>query len=222
MDGIIPAAGIASRMRGIPKFLLPCDEVYTTLIEAHILNLSKICETIWIPTRPELIILLESLGIAKDRIVVLPMQTENMTQTVQRVVKISKADYFQLVMPDTYFYGEQPYFTLNQKPALAELACWKIRKDQKGKLGQVKIEGDVVHDLQDKDPNCSYEYAWGSLSFQAELMSYANQSDPHIGYAVKNALISGNFISAKKIIGKYFDCGTPKEYLSMLDEVLKN
>ena len=28
MDGILPAAGIASRMRGIPKFLLPTDREY--------------------------------------------------------------------------------------------------------------------------------------------------------------------------------------------------
>jgi UTP-glucose-1-phosphate uridylyltransferase len=46
-------------------------------------------------------------------------------------------------------------------------------------------------------------------------------SEPHIGYAVKNALVSGNKIGAKKIEGKYFDCGTPSEYISLLSEVLK-
>ena len=220
MDAIIPAAGLATRMRGIPKFLLPCDDSYTTLIELHISQLLEHCETIWIPTRPELVLLLDSLGLAKDRVVILPMQTENMTQTVMKVLQISNQQHFQLVMPDTFFFGEKPYGTLNPAPKIAELACWEIRPDQRGKLGQVLIEDKNVIQMKDKDPQCLFEHSWGALTFSRELVNYADLNDPHIGYAVRSALLSGETISASIMHGKYFDCGTPSEYLNMLEEVL--
>jgi hypothetical protein len=221
MDAIIPAAGLASRMRGIPKFLLPCDTSYTTLIEMHIENLLPICETIWIPTRPDLVVLLDSLGLAKDRVIILPMSTENMTQTVNRVLKVSSAAHFQLIMPDTYFHGDKPYQMLNSSPPVADLACWEIRSDQIGKLGQVDISTDGnVDDMQDKNPNCNYSHSWGALVFARKLMNFAKDSDPHIGYAMKAALTSGEIMSANIINGKYFDCGTPNEYLSMLREIM--
>jgi hypothetical protein len=221
MDAIIPAAGLATRMRGIPKFLLPCDDTYTTLIELHISQLLEQCETIWIPTRPELVLLLDSLGLAQDRVVILPMQTENMTQTVQKVTQISKQEYFQLIMPDTFFFGEKPYALLDPEPSIVELACWKIRDDQKGKLGQVLIENNEVKEMKDKDPNCLFEHSWGALSFSRKLLSFANTTDPHIGYAVRSALASDMRISAKVMSGEYYDCGTPSEYLSMLENVIQ-
>ena len=93
-DAILPAAGSASRMRGLPKFLLPCDAEYTTLIERHISELLKVCETVWIPTRPEQTILLETLGLSSDRVVIVPMTTSSMTQTVLRLCAISGAARF--------------------------------------------------------------------------------------------------------------------------------
>jgi choline kinase len=220
MDAIIPAAGMATRMRGIPKFLLPCDSSYTTLIESHIAELLKVCETVWIPTRPELVLLLDSLGLAKDRVVILPMQTENMTQTVLKVSKISNSNYFHLVMPDTFFFGEQPYEFLSKEPQLVDLACWRIRNDQKGKLGQVLISDGVVTEMRDKDPLCDFEHSWGSLTFNKILLDYSNLTDPHIGYAIKSALVAGEPVKAKIMRGKYFDCGTPLEYVDMLREVI--
>jgi hypothetical protein len=221
LDALIPAAGLATRMRGIPKFLLPCDNSYTTLIELHISQLLEQCETIWIPTRPELVLLLDSIGLAQDRVVILPMQTENMTQTVQKVLQISKQEHFQLVMPDTFFFGEKPYALLDPEPAIADLACWKIRDDQKGKLGQVLISDNKVQEMKDKDPDCLFEHSWGALSFSRKLLSFANTTDPHIGYAVRSALSSGMTISAKVMSGEYYDCGTPSEYLNMLESVIQ-
>jgi len=220
MDAIIPAAGLASRMRGIPKFLLPCDDSYTTLIELHIAQLLEVCENIWIPTRPELVLLLDSLGLAKDRVIILPMQTENMTQTVLKVLSIAQAEYFQLVMPDTYFFGEKPYKQLSATSSLVDLACWSIREDQKGKLGQVLINDGKVEDMRDKEKNCDFPHSWGALLFHRTLLGYAEPTHPHIGYAVEAGMRNGEKVTAKTIQGKYFDCGTPSEYLQMLQEVL--
>jgi UTP-glucose-1-phosphate uridylyltransferase len=52
------------------------------------------------------------------------------------------------------------------------------------------------------------------------LLDYCSLEDPHIGYGVKNALLMGKKISATKIEGEYFDCGTPTEYLEMLRRIL--
>lgn len=223
MDGIVPAAGLATRMRGIPKFLLPCDEIYTTLIEFHIQNLLKKCETIWIPTRPELVHLLDSLNLPSERVVILPMTTENMTQTVSRVVSIAKASEYLLVMPDTFFLGESPYTSSYQLgEEIAHLYCWKIRPDQKGKLGQVSADTDgIVLDMQDKNPDCDFPIAWGSIMFRSELINHSNNHEPHIGYSVRNALKSDQKITSAIVNGKYYDCGTPAEYLTMLHEVIR-
>lgn len=223
MDAIVPAAGLATRMRGIPKFLLPCDDKYTTLIELHIQNLLERCDTVWIPTRPELVHLLDSLNLPAEKVVILPMTTANMTQTVARVVSIARATEYLLVMPDTFFLGESPYTSLVKlDESLVHLYCWNIRDDQKGKLGQVKSSNDgIVLDMQDKNPRCDFPTAWGALMFKSDLMDYAQQNEPHIGYAVRNALLQKGKVTSETMAGKYFDCGTPSEYLSMLQEVFQ-
>jgi hypothetical protein len=220
MEAIIPAAGSALRMRGLPKFLLPCDTKYQTLLEKHIDELLNLCETIWIPTRPEYKFLLESLGVLNKRVVCIPMVTRSMNETVLEVLKISTEKYFHLAMPDTYFKGESPYSKLSLEPPLADVACWKIRPEQKGKLGQVNVIDNRIFDIIDKDPSCEFEYSWGSLTFDRNLLGYTTIKDPHIGFALKNALENGEFLSAKIIDGKYFDCGTPIEYITMVKEVM--
>ena len=79
VDLILPAAGLATRMRGLPKFLLPIDNKYTTLIENHINNATKNKEikNIWIPTRPDLKPILESLDL--NSVNIITMTTSSMT-----------------------------------------------------------------------------------------------------------------------------------------------
>ncbi len=218
MNAILPAAGSATRMRGIPKFLLPFDLSGRSLIELHVENLLHVSNIIWIPTKPEFIFLLDALNFPADRVRIVPAVTENMTQTVQKIVDLDPSDYFQLVMPDTYFHGQLPYSTMKSKPEFVDLACWEIRKDQRGKLGQVKVENTKVIAIEDKNPNCEFDHSWGALTFNRDLMSLSKTSDPHIGFAVKSAVDKGLSVTCTIIQGKYFDCGTPSEYFSMLSE----
>ena len=219
VDAILPAAGLATRMRGIPKFLLPADHRYRTLIELHIESLLNVAETIWIPTRPEQVLLLDSLGITQEKVVVVPMTTATMNHTVRRILEISSAQTFALVMPDTRFIGNKPYEALRttNNNTMAKLALWEIRSSQKGKLGQVKLDANKqIIDMQDKDPACPYPYAWGALSFQRELAPFIHPADPHVGYALKAALAAKCSLESEIIDGQYFDCGTPQEYIEML------
>jgi hypothetical protein len=207
-------------MRGMPKFLLPCDNTYQTLIENHVYQLLDISEIVWIPTRPEFEFLITALGFPQDKVRTIPMITDNMTQTIQQILEIDNSQHFQLVMPDTYFQGSQPYLILDRQPDVADLACWLIREEQKGKLGQVELSNSQLISIQDKNPNCLFDLSWGALTFSRKLMNYALSSDPHIGYAIESALLSGESITGTTISGTYYDCGTPGEYLSMLNENL--
>jgi len=219
-DGILPAAGLATRMRGLPKFLLPCDDNYTTLLERHISKMLDVCETVWIPTRPEQTILLESLGLSSDRVVIVPMTTSTMTQTIIRLCSISGAERFLMVMPDTYFSGEQPYEYLSNGTSEMDLACWNIRQEQLGKLGQVLLreipEGEVL-ESRDKDPSCQWPHSWGAMGFNRSVLSFAEPEMPHTGYIIPHLLKAGVKVNAKIHDGTYFDCGTPREYLQMLE-----
>lgn len=224
MDGIVPASGSATRMRGIPKFLLPCDSTYTTLLERHVSNMLEYCKIVWIPTRPELAILIESLKITSERVVVLPLTTQTMTETVLKVTAISSADEFMMCMPDTFFYGEMPYAYLSYLGTInMKLATWKIRQEQRGKLGQVNyIRGDngLISDSQDKNPNCTYPNSWGAMSFKREVLNLAESTMPHVGYLINPALKNNLPIEGKNFSGEYFDCGTPTEYLNLLKKVV--
>lgn len=222
-SAILPASGLATRMRGLPKFLLPCDDQYLSLLERHIDELSKICETIWIPVRPDLVPVVESLSISSENVIVVAMATSSMTETVRRVVEIGSSERFVMVMPDTFFFGEAPYKLLAEAQADLFLACWMIRKEQAGRLGQVDLVRTqantrdwIVKESRDKDPNCHFPFSWGAMSFNRGLIDLTEDSMPHLGHVIEPAIRSGNSVRAAVMDGQYFDCGTPAEYLSML------
>jgi NDP-sugar pyrophosphorylase family protein len=218
-DAILPTAGKASRMRGLPKFLLPAGAEHLTLLELHVNSLLKYCDTVWIPTRPEQVLLLDTLGFASDRVVILPMTTETMTETILRVTQISSSKRFIMCMPDTFFSGQKPYEFLSQSESEMALACWNIREDQMGKLGQVLIEQKLdgrVLDAQDKSSECTYPHSWGAMAFDRSALNFATPEMPHIGYVLPKMIEVEREIFASVMDGEYFDCGTPEEYLRML------
>lgn len=225
MDLLIPAAGLASRMRGLPKFLLPIDSKYTTLLENHLYYAAKEnneLENIFIATRPDLVTFIKNLDLGYKNLAVIEMDTKTMNETILNLIEYSKSEYFQVVMPDTYFLHEQPYGILSNNPALCDLGIWKIRPEQRGKLGEVEIDPEnYLINIIDKNPNSLLNYSWGTLTFSHELIKYIKPEEPHIGYAISNALKHEEKITTKIINGQYFDCGTSEEYFDLLKEVLK-
>ena len=191
MDAIIPAAGLASRMRGMPKFLLPADVNYKTLLETHIEQLSEICKNIYIATRPDLIPLIESLNFKFKNIKVIGLESKSMSETVLKTIEYSESDSFILVMPDTYFYGDQPYGYLDSNPEICDLACWKIRDKQRGKLGEVSFDNKMnLIKIVDKQLENGF------------------------------ALASKEKVTVKTLKGSYYDCGTPEEYLELFSKIV--
>jgi choline kinase len=215
MDLILPAAGSATRMRGIPKFLLPINEKGESLLERHISQSIENFEKIWIPTTPKFEPLLHS--IFGENIEVVPMNTKTMTETVLRIVENTPATEFALVMPDTYFMGESPIKYLHSSEADLNVACWNIKDSQKGKLGQVKIEDGKIIQIIDKEPSCDFRHSWGAISFNRKFINSLNPEMPHVGYAIPKFLSSIEYQHSTRIMqGEYFDCGTPQEYFELI------
>jgi len=224
IEAILPAAGLASRMRGLPKFLLPCDSKYTTLIENHVFGLQNHVDQITIALRHDFVHLLDSLDFENSKVRILAVnESSTMTETVQFAASQSAAEQFVVVMPDTYFYGDQPYEQLSEAlgTLAMRLAVWKIREDQKGKLGQIELDpvSRVVTASQDKNPSCDFNWSWGAMTFNRAVLDVSQASMPHTGYLINELLQCGETVGAFEVVGDYYDCGTPKEYFDLIDRV---
>ncbi len=219
VHGILPAAGQAMRLRRLPKFLLPCDDNATTLIEKHIEIMESLCDIIWLPVRPDLIPLVHDLNLG-SRIIPVALSTRSMTETVLRVGEISGSENFLLGMPDTAFVGENPYMRLVEglEQASLNLALWKTSSSQKGKVGSVELDNGQVIASIDKDARSEYPYHWGAMSFNRNFLDLLDPEMPHTGYGIRKCLEIKMPIQSIVLQGEYFDCGTFSEYKRFISE----
>lgn len=216
----IPMCGTASRIGGIPKFLLPISNVKSLLL----LTLEKVYNqkhNIFISTLPMYSELVYNYTIDyKPNIITL--KTETMSETIKKYDFMANNYniYNVMVMPDTYISDKIPFDTIKNymdNDTDIVLCLWKITPIQKGKLGQCLLdENNNVINVVDKDPNCEYEYAWGILSWNHKYWSFIDNKKSHIGLSLNDAI--KNNLKVKGIImnGTYNDCGTIDEYKSIL------
>jgi hypothetical protein len=218
--GILPAAGLATRMGGLPKFLLPTMGDYSSLLDRHVEEMLQVVAHVVIPTRPEHATLLGRYG---DRagVTLMCMTTRTMSETVIRVHASASADGYVLGMPDTYFHGDSPYGVLADSIGRGNdlaLALWNIRPAQRGKLGQVQLDSaNRVTGSRDKDPECDFPWSWGALAYRSKVLDLLDPQSPHIGYAIQPAIDASLRVLGYPMGGKYFDCGTPSEYREVLE-----
>ena len=218
--GVLPAAGMATRMGGLPKFLLPVLGDSSALLDRHVSEMLKVVSQVVIPTRPENASLLGRYG-DQPGVTVICMTTATMSETVLRVNQVVRADAYVLGMPDTYFHGESPYRRL--VAALAgqtdlALALWRIRPSQRGKLGQIELnEGTRVTSSQDKDSACEYPWSWGAIAYSESILSLLNPGSPHIGYIIQPAVDASKSVIGLPMSGEYYDCGSATEYREVLN-----
>lgn len=101
---ILPASGLASRIGGIPKALLPCGEA-ESLLTRHVANAMAASIEPVIVTRSELVEVFRShvLSVLGIEVPVLAANTANMTQTVSvALVHLPDIEVFSVFLPDTY------------------------------------------------------------------------------------------------------------------------
>ena len=220
MHAILPAAGNATRLRKLPKFLLPIDKEAKTLLERHIEILEPIVDIIWFPIKPDLIPLIIDLGFS-EKLICVPMKTKTMTETILKTCELSGSKDFLMTMPDTYFTAETPSNNFFENLGIGtdlNLNLWSTRDNQRGKVGGVELNSDLkVVNSVDKDPNSRLKFHWGSMYFNLNFVNILDEKMPHPGYAINKALERQLKVSARIMSGEYFDCGTFDEYKNLLN-----
>ncbi len=215
----IPAAGKASRLAGLPKFYLPIKE-NNFLLNYHIKNLqNKENYDIFLGVNSSFY---ESLENTFQDIKVIQIQSNSMVETVCKLGLPENGNSL-VIMPDTFFKDYQVINDMAEKLVNenydAVLGLWKIRSDQKGKLGQCTLSKDKVLEVIDKDETCNEEYFWGSLCWNKEFNNFINSEDEHFGISINRAIKSNLNVGYIKSDTNYFDCGTFDEYKFMLENL---
>ena len=221
---IFPICGSASRIVNIPKFLLPISNNNTLLLNS-INNTIHSGFKVLIITTPDYSNIIYNYLKNKIKnfslfIKINITETNNMSETMLFNNYLDN-NIYGLIMPDTYFIYEnnlkKMYDIFIQDKCSVVLGIFKIRNEQKGKLGQVLFdENNNVIDIIDKDEKCNYEWAWGCIIFNNKLTKFFNKNDSHIGYSLKPYIQSGNTIKVCKFDNLYYDCGTFNEYKNLL------
>ena len=218
--GIIPACGDATRMGGIAKFNLKIPQSNETLISWHIKSQLNYCDKVIIVIKKEYQNLLEMFK-DNDRVIILVEKTFSMSETVLKAIEKFDADQYLVGMPDTFVVGNNPYkdIMINNTNSDLNIGVFKIKNNQKGKLGQINIVDNIVVDCMDKNINCNYEYSWGFLRFNKSIVKLIDKETPHIGYVINPTISNNHLVTANIIEGEYFDCGTQDEYEEFLKYV---
>jgi len=221
--GIIPIAGNASRMRGLPKFLLPAKNNMTLLDNAvSVFKRNNICDLYAGLSESNDYLLQNNTDFNK-----IVVKTKTMTETVKQITQITDSENVEthrliLIMPDTYFNVTNEINLVKQylDDYKIVLVCWKIKDYQIGKVGQCKIVNNEVIDIIDKDKDCSYPHFWGIISWNSTLNRIINPEWQTIGDLVREAIKNGIAVRAIVSDSDYYDCGTFDEYFQMIKTVL--
>ena len=215
--GIVPLGGNASRMKHLPKFLLPCTigkslldniiDIYkNNNINTIIAGVSEINDII-LKTNENL-----------QKIIV---NTKTMSETVYTILQTIESIYLYksiLLMPDTFIKIKDEISTMITMLDTYDIVVllWNIKDYQIGNVGQCKVKHNILSDIIDKDSNCSYEYFWGSIGWKSNMNKYIDPNWETIGELLKYAIINNIPVGTIICNSDYYDCGTYKEYFTMI------
>jgi hypothetical protein len=215
--GLLPSAGTATRMSGLPKFLLPVSDTQQCLLDYHVALMSPHVDRIIIPTRPVWSELLHSFEFG-PHVDVVDMTTNTMAETLKRSLADVDYDTCVLGMPDTYFVGGNPYEELHAQPrADVSLRVFATRPEQSGRVGSVLLgENHRVIDHADKEPDRDFGTHWGVIEFSREVEQFLSPEATTGGYLISEALSRDMDVRGYVAGYPYFDCGTFDEYVQCL------
>lgn len=223
MIGIIPAGGKATRMNGLPKFLLPTPE--GTLFDVMCKRMESAgVSRVWVASSDETAGALFPYCNESRRLYRTNVPT--MSEAVMNARTLIPPDFVVgFGMPDTYFDDASAFSKLDdavlEGQADIAVGVFKVRPQQHRKLGMCRIEGRRIVEVVDKPQQTDLEYAWGVLAWDYRLWSRMRPDDPHIGYALPRAIEERLDVRAVFMDGEYFDCGTPDEYFECINHVTR-
>lgn len=223
MIGIIPIGGHATRMNGIPKFLLPVGDtyllarVYQQMVEAG-------ADRIAIGVHPDNLALVKRY--TPGEAIIYEANTVTMSQTVLMAQKYASKQQVLFGMPDTYWTTPDMYPQLIDRlgGAIGVAGLWHTPPVYQNKRGMCRIHMTKDRDLfisevVDKPKQITLEYGWGAIAWRAKFWQYINPYDKHVGFALQRAIAQGEYVRGHTREGQFFDCGTPDEYYECIQAV---
>lgn len=223
MIGILPAAGNASRMNGLPKFLLPIPGGY--LLEWHIARMAAAgCDRVNIGAAPHNHELTNRSirGLSKAQTWI-AYAHDTMSQTVLSGYS-NPLEPVLFGMPDTYFDDHQAYNKLAaaiDDGADVAVGLFIALQSQRSKLGMCDFDysSQQITAVEDKPDFTNLSWAWGVLAWKPTFWKCIYAVDPHVGFALPRAIEAGMDVRAVRMDGLYFDCGTPDEYFECIQHL---
>ena len=219
MIGILPCAGKAERIYGLPKYLLPCPGGY--LLKRHIEGMKAAgCSEVRIGTSLENdeIIFDYTDGAMSD----VAVNRDTMTQTVQSMRMYSRGENILFGMPDTYFESPDVYKRLagiiDSCDVLVAVCKARIGQYEQGGVVRLSSNDAIVLDVLDKPTitPADFKYIWGALAWKPSFWDCLSPEMSHVGYGLNVAIERGLSVLAIVIEGNFYDCGTPERYFEMI------
>lgn len=204
--GILPASGSATRLRGIPKFCLPINDLGSTLIEWHVNQMQEVCDEVRICTNANWIPLLKAMDFSSS-VTLLEIEPSTMSDAIMKLIGDNEDSYL-VGMPDTYIcYSEENHYSgLSKSNSDIALSLFTCPNELVGHVGQVLLDssGKVVASA-DKVDSCDYPYLWGAM-FLRNI--YLNPTLLSPGLEIQKWIDEGRIIEARITSGLYVDAGT--------------
>jgi hypothetical protein len=208
MIGLLPASGHASRMRGLPKFLLPTI-TGETLLEYHARLMHDLDIPVRVCTSQRWLPLVRDLLDGSCELVHVAPSTMN-----RAVIDIAEDDNI-IGMPDTFFTDGNPYAALHEA---ITIGLWRCPESLRGKVGQVDYDGNSIRDIIDKNPDCDYAFMWGVLRLSRDAVTILNPEHAHPGIDLPRIITTHPYAVAVNA-GDYIDVGTPTGLRDMLNHL---
>jgi len=222
MIGILPAAGNARRIHGLPKFLLPIPNGFLLMRHLNMMHKADLSIGARIGVTSVYYDVLAHIGYGVN--IYRPYHHDTMTQTVLSALQFMPANEDVLFgLPDTYIEDDQCYAKLAAALADCDVAVGVFllgNHNHMSKLGMVAFTKDMkVVDVIEKPQTSYLEYAWGALAWQPQFWQYLQPDMPHVGYALMPAIEAGLDVRAVVMQGGYWDCGTFSEYAELIKAI---
>lgn len=215
--GIIPCAGSATRIHGLPKYLLPTPDGYLLDILIKRMRAEGIAPLVGANRFNSGLI----KEYAPSAYIYIPETYRTMSETVLAAQNHMKGtEHILFGMPDSYIEDDQCY----QKLAAAlddgadvAVGVFFARAGQHKKAGMIRVSGErnQVVEVVDKPDNTDLYILWGALAWKPEFWQQMLPTDPHVGYALPRAIAAGYDVRAVRMDGGYWDCGTYDEYAEL-------
>lgn len=215
MIGIIPCAGTATRIHGIPKCLLPVTDGY--LLGNLVNRMQEVHAQPLIATSPENVSIVEKYS--KTAFVHVAKNYKTMSETVLSCRLYADDQSVLFAMPDTHVEDDQCFPKLIaalDNGAQVAVALFRARPRQHLKAGMCDTRNNQVVTVIDKPAETKFTRLWGALAWKPVFWQYIEPADPHVGYALPRAIAVGLDVRAVRMDGHYFDCGTFEEYAELI------